>query len=255
MKSIILSAGRGSRLLPLTRNLPKCLLPVNGDTTILSCQIAQLADAGVDEAVVVAGFHAEKVEAELGRRRQPVPVRLIYNPLYTVADNLSSAWAARNEMNEDFLLLNGDTLFHASAARRLLAEARRPITLVISRKSSYDEDDMKVHLDDRRLADVGKDLDPGATDAESIGMVLFRGAGVGLFRQAVRAAMTDSGAMRSWYLAVIDGLAKRFPIATAEIRQQDWCEVDFPADLRRAREVVRDWLPERSLVSCGAPAA
>ena len=67
MRSIILAAGRGSRLLPLNENLPKCLLAV-GDTTVLSLQLYTLEAAGVDEATVITGFMAGKVEAEVAGR-------------------------------------------------------------------------------------------------------------------------------------------------------------------------------------------
>ena len=67
MRSIILAAGRGSRLLHLNEHLPKCLLAL-GDTTVLSLQLYTLEAAGVDEATVITGFMAGKVEAEVAGR-------------------------------------------------------------------------------------------------------------------------------------------------------------------------------------------
>jgi len=241
VKAVILSAGQGKRLLPLTEELPKCLLPVGGETTMLGWQLSQLALAGVDEAVVVTGFHADKVDRQLERPVPGLRARSLYNARYAVADNLTSVWMAREEMSEDFLLLNGDTLFHAGVVERLLAAPPAPIRVTISRKDSYDADDMKVHLDGERLVDVGKGLDPATVDAESIGMMLFRAEGVARFRDAVETAMQGEAAARSWYLSVIDWLAKRTPVDTAEAGPDEWCEVDFPVDVKRARAAVARW--------------
>ena len=110
-KAIILSAGQGSRLLPLTENMPKCLLAL-GSRNMLEWQLRGLAAAGVGEAVVVTGFRAELVERALEQITPPqMRVRTLFNPFYKVADNLASCWMVRGELNGPSLILNGDTLF------------------------------------------------------------------------------------------------------------------------------------------------
>src|SRR4051794_18805316 len=110
MKAIILSAGQGRRLLPLTEKRPKCLVPLAG-RTLLEWQLRNLAAAGLEEAVVVTGFGADQIESALRTMQlQGLSVRTLYNPFYAVADNLGSCWAARTEMEGEFLILNGDTL-------------------------------------------------------------------------------------------------------------------------------------------------
>ena len=90
-----MSAGQGKRLLPLTETYPKCLLPVCGEEPILGWQLAALARAGIERAVVVIGFGAEKVEAWLAAN--PVPglaCETLINPFYRSSDNLISCWLA-----------------------------------------------------------------------------------------------------------------------------------------------------------------
>lgn len=245
MKAVILSAGQGKRLLPLTEEVPKCLLPVAGERSILGFQIQELATAGIDEVVVVTGFQAEQVDQALARMRQPdLTIRTLFNPFYAVADNLSSVWLARQEMDGDFLLLNGDTLFQAAALERVLRSPASPITVTISAKPHYDEDDMKVRLDGERLVSIGKGLALEHTDAESIGTILFRGDGPALFRTAVERSMCDPAALRRWYLAVIDELAGEARIATARVGDEEWCEVDYPVDLNHARKAIARWSAE-----------
>ena len=116
-KAIILGAGQGKRLLPLTAARPKCLLEFSG-RTLLSWQLSRLRIAGVTEAVVVTGFEAETVEAEVAKLDLgPLKVRTLFNPFYAVADNLVSCWVARSEFAGGTLLLNGDTLFETDIAR------------------------------------------------------------------------------------------------------------------------------------------
>ncbi len=242
MKAIILSAGQGKRLLPLTEDVPKCLLPVAPGMTMLSWQLRQLSAAGIDDITVLTGFHADKVDAELARHRRP-GLRLtgLYNPFFGVADNLGSVWLACRETAGDFLLLNGDTLFEAAVPHYLLAAPEAPITVTISRKNSYDADDMKVRLRNGRLTAVGKGLEPEDTDGESIGLMSFRGPGADRFRAAVESAMRGPSGLRSWYLTVIDALAKESPLDIVEVGPEEWCEVDFAVDLNRARKMVGRW--------------
>ncbi|MEZ5814254.1 MAG: phosphocholine cytidylyltransferase family protein [Alphaproteobacteria bacterium] len=240
MKAIILSAGQGSRLLPHTQALPKCLLPVSGDITLLGWQLTQLETAGVSEAVVVSGFYAEKVEAELAAHS--LPTRSVFNPFYKVADNLGSVWMAREEMGENFILINGDTLFTAEVVESLMESAENDsVTVTISRKDIFDDDDMKVVESRGRLLEIGKRLQRADVNAESIGMIAFRGRGAEMFRDTVEAQMRDQASLKNYYLSIIDELAKREVISVAEAAQNAWCEVDFPVDYERAKKMVATW--------------
>ena len=230
---------RGSRLLPLTRETPKCLLPLYDGMTAIGWQLGQLAAAGVSEAVVVTGFHAEKVEQELAR--QALPTRTIFNPFYKVADNLGSVWLAREEFDGDVLLINGDTLFTADVPRRLAAGLSHDITVTVSRKGSYDDDDMKVVEHGGRLLEIGKKLRRAEVNAESIGMIRFNANGAATFRRAVEDAMRSQSALGHYYLSIIGALATTRHIGIAEAGQGEWCETDFPEDLERAKLSMARW--------------
>lgn len=235
MKAIILSAGQGSRLLPLTEDCPKCLLPLGG-RTILEHQVEQLAAAGVKEVVVVTGFRAAAVEGRLIRlRKLGVKVRTVFNPFYNVADNLASCWMARAEMEGGFLLLNGDTLFEPEIARRLVAAPAAPITLTIDRKDGYDSDDMKVVVDGTRLREVGKTLPLERVNGESIGFSRFDAEGAQWFTEVLDQEMRTPNGLSWWYLKAVGVLAERGLVQTCSIEGLTWGEVDFPDDLARAQ--------------------
>lgn len=241
MKAIILSAGQGSRLLPLTADKPKCLIDFSG-RTLLDWQLDALIANGVRDIVVVVGFKAEAVEAHLAARAETqASVRTLFNPFFQVADNLGSVWLARPEMVGDFIILNGDTLVSPELVTQVMAQAYAPINVTVDQKPSYDADDMKVRREGTRLTAIGKTLPLDEVNAESIGMLLFKGLGGRLFAETVDAVMRTPEGTKSWYLKVIDRIAKTQYVGTVSIRGHDWGEVDFPADVMHAQALTADW--------------
>nr|WP_047165787.1 phosphocholine cytidylyltransferase family protein [Sphingomonas sp. Y57] len=240
-KAIILSAGQGSRLLPLTADQPKCLIDFAGKS-LIAWQIGALVANGITEIAVVTGFRDEKLAAALAAIDQPgTTIRTRFNPFYKVADNLGSCWIVREEMDQDFIILNGDTLVSPEIVGRLIAGATAPITVTIDVKESYDLDDMKVQRDGDRLLQIGKRLEPHETNAESIGMLAFRGDGPGIFRDQVEAMMRTPEGVLNWYLKAIHALAPSGVVGTVSIEGLPWAEVDFPEDLPIARALTESW--------------
>lgn len=240
VKAIILSAGQGKRLSPLTDTRPKCLVELSG-RSVLEWQIRHLHRAGVTEVVVVTGFAADLVEAELAKLRLPgLTLRTLFNPFYSVSDNLASVWMARAEMQGSFLLLNGDTLFEPAIAERLLSAPPAPITVTIDRKAGYDADDMKVRTDGDALREIGKTITE--YDAESIGFLRFEPEGGALFTDIVERALRTPEGLRRWYLSAIDQIARAHDaVAVRSIEGLDWAEMDFPEDLPKNRELAQAW--------------
>jgi choline kinase len=238
VNSIILSAGQGRRLRPLTDTRPKCLLPV-GAKTVLEWEIEALLAAGIRHSTVVVGFGATMVDRVLAERCPPAAcVQTVLNPRFAEADNLISCWAARHRMSDDFLLINGDTLFEPRIVRRLLLSPPAPVTIAVGRKHVYDADDMKIIREGSVLCRIGKDLPADRCDGESIGMALFRGPGPRLFREALEAAEREPGAARRWYLSVVDEMAARGLVQTLSVDGLRWAEIDFPRDLEAAQSVA-----------------
>ncbi len=246
MKTIILSAGQGKRLLPLTAKVPKCLLRIQGKTMVEK-QIDTLHRCGVDDITVVTGYRAEKVDNILRNTYGRGRIKTLYNSEYATTDNLVSCWTARNEMNQDFILLNGDTLFEAAVLKRLLSAPENPVTVVVNRKENYDADDMKVEMEGSRLVRIGKQLPLENVKGESIGMILFRGEGPGLFRNSLKEALQEKMARKKWYLSVIDRMARVIPIWTCAITGLRWCEVDYHDDLKQAERIFSDFHTKEAL--------
>ena len=240
MKAIILSAGQGSRLGRLVDDLPKCLIDFTG-RSLLDRQLDTLEANGVNEAVVVSGFHDELVSEAIARRSGGPAVRTIYNPFFKVADNTGSLFMAREELEGDCLVWNGDTLVSRALMRRVVGNGQQGICVTIDRKPSYDEDDMKVVEEGGRLRAIGKRLPMDSVNAESIGLLAFRGGGAGQFREAIERAMRSPEGTTIWYLRVIHQLAQSADVWTLDIEGEEWGEVDFPVDVETARALTARW--------------
>jgi len=239
MKAIILSAGQGSRLGGLVSDRPKCLIQFNG-RTLLDRQLDTLAVNGVEEAVVVTGFHDDRVEEELAKRSGGPRVRTIFNPFFKVADNTGSLYMAREELSGDCLVWNGDTLVSDALMARVVANDRAGICVTIDRKPGYDDDDMKVVEDGGQLRAIGKRLSEGV-NAESIGLLAFRAGGAERFRTAIEQALRTPEGTTIWYLRVIHHLAQSSEVGTFDIEGEEWGEVDFPPDVETARALTARW--------------
>lgn len=240
MKAIILSAGQGRRLMPLTSNMAKCCLPLHG-ISILEWQLTQIARCDIDEVVVVTGFAFERVDA-IVQKVSGVNVRTLHNPMYAHTDNLGTCWEARSEMNAPFVLMNGDTLFEAAVLQRLLnCDKHYPITLATNNKAHFDLDDMKIIADGERLLKVSKQLDIHLVSGESIGLMVFNQVGADAFKDKLEEMMDKQDALKLWYLSAIDQLASEGLAGICPINGLSWCEVDDAADFSAAADVVSQW--------------
>lgn len=241
MKAILLSAGQGKRLFPFTKNRPKCMIEIEG-STVIEYQINALKRAGIKEVVVVLGFKSKMVEEHLRNiyKDSDINIKCYYNPFYCVSDNLASCWIVRDEFNDDFLIVNGDDIFEVGLVKKLLKSKKSPVTVAINIKESYDADDMKVKYDsDGNLVEIGKHLDLYEAEGEAIGIHLFRGKGVTLYKEKVEEIMSEIEGLSKWYPFAIDCLAKEGYVTVCDISEFKWAEVDFPQDIEHARKVIK----------------
>lgn len=239
--AILLSAGQGSRMLPLTVDRPKCLIDFSGKS-LLAWQIEMLARGGVRRIDVVTGFMTDMVDAAIAAIDDPrVTITTRFNPFYKVADNLGSCWIAREAMEGDFLILNGDTLVSEELVAKVQSGSEWPIAVTVDVKDAYDSDDMKVWREGEQLRRIGKTLTAAESNAESIGFLAFRGEGSQLFREAVRAYMRTPEGVQHWYLKVIDSLAHTGKVGTVSIEGLGWAEVDFLNDIEIATQLTDGW--------------
>ena len=130
--ALLLAAGTGSRLYPLTQNMPKCLTMVNG-TSILERLITCLDQQGFKRLVVVTGYLENCIRGFLKTRNGGMTIDYIFSPLYKTTNNIYSLWMAREIINEPFLLLESDLVFDES----LIDDMRYPDRIAIARMQAW----------------------------------------------------------------------------------------------------------------------
>ena len=108
--ALLLAAGLGSRLAPLTEALPKCLVSVSG-VPILERLVRALDSHGFERLVIVTGYKAETIRDYLGERFGGIAIEYIVSPLFATTNNIYSLWLARQLIDEPFLLVESDLVF------------------------------------------------------------------------------------------------------------------------------------------------
>ena len=117
--ALLLAAGTGKRLRPLTDSIPKCLIEVGG-TPILERLIDNLCDNGFKRLVIVVGYLGHSIQRFVNEYSGGLEIELITNPLFQTTNNIYSLWLARKKIQESFLLLESDLVFEASQLEGLL---------------------------------------------------------------------------------------------------------------------------------------
>jgi choline kinase len=237
---MVLAAGAGRRLVPYTDTLPKTLVPVDGDRTILDIALANLKAAGLDDVAVVTGYAAGAIEERKGtlERRHGVRLELVFNPKAEEWNNAYSLWCARDLLAEGVLLVNGDTVHPPSVEETLLASRGPDILLALDDVKPLGEEEMKVHLSgDGHMTRINKALDPATAQGEYIGLTLVEPAAAERLADALEATWRRDPQL--YYEDGFQEFADRGGrVGVAPIGAVDWAEVDDHADLARAREIA-----------------
>lgn len=230
LHALILAAGTGTRLRPLTDDRPKALVPLGG-APLLGRTLDALADAGVKSTIVVTGYRQARVHAYLEARRD-VRVVTIENGEYATTNTLASLLCASSLLDDDFLLLDGDLVFETAVLAALLAPGTR---LAIDRGRPLDDDAVKVVVEDDRVVAVGKILGAGARPvAESIGMARIDAEIASPLFAAARAILR-AGERQAYYEAAFQELITAgHHFEPADVTGLRWVEIDDHDDLRRA---------------------
>lgn len=240
MIGMVLAAGAGRRLRPYTDTLPKALVPVDGETTILDIALRNLAEVELTDVTVVVGYAAGAVEARQAalERAYGVKISLVQNDRAEEWNNAYSLWLARDHFAQGALLVNGDTVHPVSVERTLLAARGPGILLAVDDVKKLADEEMKTVFDaGGQLTRITKQMDPAQAHGEYIGATLIEPhAAAGL------AAALEATWRRDPNLYYEDGYQEYADrggeVRAASIGDVPWVEVDNHDDLARAREIA-----------------
>jgi choline kinase len=240
MIGLVLAAGAGRRLRPYTDTLPKALVPVDGDTTIMDISLRNLAAAGLTDVTVVVGYRAEAVEQrkDAFERNYGVTLDLVYNDKAEEWNNAYSLWLARDRFAAGALLVNGDTVHPASIEKTLLARRGPGILLAVDDVKKLADEEMKTVFDaSGQLTRITKQMDPLDAYGEYIGATIIEPHAAPALADALKTTWERNPDL--YYEDGYQEYANRGgEVRAAPIGDVDWVEVDNHDDLARAREIA-----------------
>jgi choline kinase len=240
MIGLVLAAGAGRRLRPYTDTLPKALVPVDGDTTIMDISLGNLAAAGLTDVTVVVGYCAEAVEERKDDFEQKYGVRitLVHNDKAEEWNNAYSLWLARDRFAEGALLVNGDTVHPVSVEQTLLGRRGPGILLAIDNVKKLADEEMKTIFDaDGRLTRITKLMDPADAHGEYIGATIIEAEAAAALADALKTTWERNPDL--YYEDGYQEYANRGgEVRGAPIGDIPWVEVDNHEDLAKARDIA-----------------
>lgn len=232
MRAIVLCAGRGRRL---GQAGPKCLAEVGG-RTLLARMLDALAAEGVREVVVVVGFEAERVRAAVAGREG---LRLVENPRFREG-SVVSLWSARAALDgaDDALVMDADVLFPREALRRLV-RSRHATALLMDRSASPSGEEMLLAAREGRVLRIARRVDAAAHDAvgEGVGFLRVGRADQAALRRTLE-ELVAAGEVERDYEDAVDRFLGLVRAGFEDVTDLPWTEIDFAADLERARTEV-----------------
>jgi choline kinase len=233
--AVILAAGRGNRLRPLTDSTPKCLLDVAG-RPLIGHLLDALVDAGVHRVVVVTGYLEERLVEYLATRSAPRELLTVRNPEYSTTNNAASLAAARGAIGSSgFLLCDADLIFAENPFPALLSSPDS-CALAMDAQGPFGAEEMKVELSpDGCVTRISKALAPERAAGESLGVQKIGGPAV-IALWAELAELLPREAQHAYYEDAFQRLIEggiRFGVS--RVTPGSWMEIDDAVDLAAAR--------------------
>ncbi|MEU9191974.1 phosphocholine cytidylyltransferase family protein [Streptomyces hundungensis] len=242
MIGLVLAAGAGRRLRPYTDTLPKALVPVDGDTTVLDIALKNFAEVGLTEVAVVVGYRKEAVYArkEALEAKYGVTITLIDNDKAEEWNNAYSLWCAREVLKRGVILANGDTVHPVSVEKTLLAargQGQKIILALDTVKSLADEEMKVITAEGNGVQRITKLMDPADATGEYIGVTLIEAEAAEELADALKTTFERDPDL--YYEDGYQELVNRgFTVDVAPIGEVSWVEIDNHDDLAKGREIA-----------------
>lgn len=224
MKAILLAAGRGTRISRMVQDVPKSTLPING-APLIRHTAQMLLDEGM-EVVVCIGYRRDDVEAAL----DGLNVKYYFNPFYDVTNSIASLWFARNEINEDMLIMNADVYFSKELLHKLLTDRNQVVMAMDTGR--IEVGDYFFQVINGCVKKYGKDLPRSERTCEYVGVAKIDKAFNKKFVTQMDKLINEQH-HDMWWENVLYSLTEKEDIHTLDVRGIFWSEIDYFDDYER----------------------
>ncbi len=240
-KAVILAAGVGSRIRPLTDDCPKSLLMVAGKP-ILEHMIRNCQNCGISQFVIVLGYLEQRIRKFVGETFPELDVIFVVNDRYAETNTGYSLMLAEQAIGEaSFIKFDADVVFDPDILKRLIGSNFQN-ALCIDRGIQLDAEEVKVIVDDQlRVLQASKTVDPKTAFGESIGIEKICSATAKLLFAELTLMMAQSGHLQDYYEAAYECLmARGTEFQALDITGLKWTEIDTHDDYAAANELFKD---------------
>ncbi|GCD09001.1 phosphocholine cytidylyltransferase family protein [Clostridium tagluense] len=225
MKALIMAAGRGTRISRYLSDRPKCTVDI-GNISLIVNTIKELKKSGINEIAMVLGYRGEVVEELL----KDFDVKFYYNYFYDVTNSIASAWVAKDFLDDDVIIMNGDVFFETSVLQIMLEEKLDPVLLCDSTRK--EEADYKFYYEDSKLMKYGKELAGDDISGEYVGIAKISKKFLPVFKAQLENLIKNQH-HGIWWEDVLYSLIKKHNIYVRDISDKFWAEVDYIEDYER----------------------
>ncbi len=238
MKVVMLAAGVGKRMSAVTNIIPKCLIKI-GNKTLLERHLDTISKLGIEDIVFVVGHFKEKIKEIVEKSSNGLNITYIENEQYTKGSILS-LWYARNELDDDVLIMDADVLYHDNLLRKL-AESSNKNCFLLDANCDVTGEEMMLFVKDEKVIGISK---ARSYDCD------FKGEGVGFFKLAAKDChrlktileeFEQAGKINVEYEDTLHELLSQCTAGFESVGDLPWIEIDFEEDIERAR---RETLPK-----------
>ena len=236
MQAIILAAGLGTRLRPITDEVPKCMVSVYG-IRIIDKQLDKLHKEGVNDIVVHGGYKADVLKKHLERYNG---ITFVENSRYAETNNMYSLYLAlKHTEGSGFLLMNADVYFDANIIAGLLEKDKEGNSLIACDRSGYLEESMKIATDENgKIKHISKQIAEDEYYAVSIDVYKLNADAAGILSREIYDTIEVKKSENLWTEVALDAIFSKTVFAPYEICGR-WFEIDNHDDLRRAEQIFK----------------
>ena len=239
-KALILAAGYGKRLQPITNEIPKSMVKVNG-TPLLENALNNLAAIGIETVGIVVGHMAEYIKEHIGPEWNGMTVKYYENPRYLETNNIVSLYKALDFCNDDMLMLECDIYYHKEMLLELMNGLGECSVLV----SPFNPDTMDgsvVRVDEDKVRELilGKWQEAGfdySDTRKTVNMYRFSASFVKKYAALIKWYVENMGE-QSYYEKALGSMIylRECDVRIVEVPEDMWCEIDDKDDLERAKQ-------------------
>jgi choline kinase len=238
MIAVILAAGMGTRLMPLTKDIPKPLLEIE-NTSLLERMMINCISSGVEEFVIVSGYKKERVIEKIDylQSKYHVKISTVENKRYSQTNTSCSVSLATRQLDDDVIIINGDNVVDERIISGLLKIDET--ALVVDNYKRLNEESFKLRIENNVIMEIGKGIDIDTASGEFIGISKVSKDDLPLFNSILEDLIAEN--VQNYYDLTYKDLSKKTNIGYFYTNGLKWTEIDDKNDWKYAHTLIKEF--------------